>query len=167
MNLGRNGNSMNSMSSKAPTGLTGKIARTAAQRPWTVVAIWVVVLIIAVASMATLGNNFTMNEEFRTDLESRVADEQITERLNGGSDDPAQERVIVSSTDLTVDDPAFAAVVTDVAAQLSAHKEVSGVTTYYDTGENNLVSFDRHRTVIVTTMAGDPADVVQNALPVL
>jgi len=158
---------MNSMSSKNPTGLTGKIARTSAQRPWTVVAIWVVVLIIAVASMATLGNNFTMNEEFRVDLESRVADEQITERLNGGSEDPAQERVIVSSTDLTVDDPAFAAVVTDVAAQLSAHNEVSGVTTYYETGENNLVSFDRHRTVIVTTMAGDPADVVQNAAPVI
>jgi RND superfamily putative drug exporter len=155
---------MNPMNS---TGLTGKIARTSAQRPWTVVAIWVVVLIIAVASMATLGNKFTMNEEFRVDLESRVADEQITERLNGGSKDPAQERVIVSSTDLTVDDPAFAAVVNDVAAQLSAHAEVSGVTTYYETGQDNLVSFDRHRTVIVTSIVGDPADALQNGLPVV
>ncbi|MDQ4045453.1 MAG: MMPL family transporter [Chloroflexota bacterium] len=129
--------------------------------------IWAVALVIALTTMVTLGDRFTMNEEFRTDLESRVADDLITERLNGGAEDPAQERVIVSSTDLTVDDPAFAAVVADVAATLGAHREVTRVETWYDTGMDELVSFDRHRTVIVTTLAGDPADVVQNAQPVL
>src|SRR4051794_29863624 len=95
----------------SPTGLTGKIARTAARHPWRVVAIWVVVLAISLTTMVTVGNRLTMNEEFRTDLESRVADNLITARLNGGAKDPARERVIVSSAALTVDDPAFQAVV--------------------------------------------------------
>src|SRR5688572_19737192 len=153
--------------SERTTALTGKIARASALHPWKTVAAWIVVLVIALTTMATIGNRFTMNEEFRTDLESRLADDLITERLNGGAEAPAQERVIVSSMELSVDDPAFKSVVTNVAAALSAHGEVSTVETYYATGQEELVSFDRHRTVIVTTLAGDPADAVQDAQPVL
>jgi putative drug exporter of the RND superfamily len=149
------------------TALTGKIAGAAARHPWRVIAAWVIVLAIALATMVTAGDRFTMNEEFRTDLESRVADELITTRLNGGTQDPAQERIIVSSTERTVDDPAFATVVASISATLSAHAEVSSVTTYYDSRQDALVSFDRQRTVIVATLAGDPEDAVQNALPVL
>jgi len=150
-----------------PTGLTGKLARIAARNPWKIVAVWIIVLVIGVATMATNGNRFSMNEEFRIDLESRVANDLITERLNGGEEDPAQERVIVSSESLTVDDPAFEAVVANVASAISAHEEVTSVSTYYDTGENGLVSFDRKRTVLVTTLAGDPVDAIQDAKPVL
>ena len=150
-----------------PTGFTGKIARISAQRPGRVIAIWAVVLLIILTSMVTLGNRFTMDQEFRTDLESRVADNLITERLNGGSEAPAQERVIVSSADLTVDDPAFAAIVADVAAALGRHEEVSKIETWYDSEQDELVSFDRHRTIVVTTLAGDSVDAVQNAQPVL
>jgi RND superfamily putative drug exporter len=132
-----------------------------------VIAAWVAVLVIALATMATIGNRFTMNEEFRVDLESRVADDLITERLNDGAEDPAMERVIVSATDLTVDDPAFETVVADVASAIGAHDEVAQVATYYDTGNDGFVSFDRHRTVIVATLAGDPVDAVQDAQPVL
>ncbi len=149
------------------TGITGKLAHFSALNPWKTLAVWIVVLVVALATIATAGNRFTMNEEFRVDLESRVADDLITERLNGGAEDPAQERVIVTSTELSVDDPAFEAVVADVAATLGAHDEVSRVETYYDTGTDALVSFDRHRTIIVTTLAGDPGDAVQNAQPVL
>ncbi len=150
-----------------PTGLTGRLARISARHPWTVIATWIVVLAIALTTMVTLGNRFTMNEEFRVDLESRVANDLIAERLNGGAEDPAQERVIVSSTDMTVEDPAFEAVVANVAAELAAHDEVARVETYYDAGQDALVSFDRHRTVIVTTLAGDPVDAIQDAQPVL
>ncbi|HEX5164666.1 MAG TPA: MMPL family transporter, partial [Thermomicrobiales bacterium] len=149
------------------TSLTGKIARTSARHPWKTIAGWLVVLAIALTTMVTIGNHFTMNDEFRTDLESRVADDLITQRMNGGVETPAQERVIVSSADLTVDDPAFAAVVANVAATLSANEAVAGVQTYYDAGQDELVSLDRHRTVVVTTVAGDPDDVVKNAAPIL
>ncbi len=149
------------------TGITGKLARASARHPWKTVAAWIIVLVVGLATMATIGNRFTMNEEFRIDLESRVADDLITQRLNGGAEDPAQERVIVSSTDLTVDDPAFEAVVANVASAIGAHEEVARVETYYDTEQDALVSFDRHRTVIVTTLAGDPVDAVQDAQPVI
>ncbi|MEZ4520825.1 MAG: MMPL family transporter [Thermomicrobiales bacterium] len=149
------------------TGLIGRFARASARHPWKVIAAWIVVLLIALATMTTIGSGLTMNEEFRTDLESRVADDLITARLNSGVEDPAQERVIVSSADVTVDDPSFAAVVADVAAALRAHDEVSGVTTYFETGQDELVSIDRHRTVILTSLAGDPANAAQDAQPVL
>jgi RND superfamily putative drug exporter len=149
------------------TGLTGKLARFSALHPWKMVTVWIVVLVVALATIATAGDRFTMNEEFRVDLESRVADDLITERLNGGEEDPAQERVIVSSTEMTVDDPAFEDVVANIATALGAHEEVSQVETYYGTGQDALVSFDRHRTIVVTTLAGDPGDAVQNAQPVL
>ena len=150
------------------TGLTGKMARWSARRPWKVVAIWVIVLIIGLTSVGIFGSRFTQDEEFRADLENLTADELITERLNGGVEDPAQEFVIVSSEELTVDDPAFEAVVVDVATEIRAHDDlVSGVATYYESGQENLVSFDRHRTIIITTLAGDPQDAVADAIPVV
>lgn len=149
------------------TTLTGKMARGAAHHPWKVVGAWAAILAIALVTMATAGNRFTMNEEFRTDLESRVADGLITERLNSGVKDPAQERIIVSSSEWTVDDPAFAAVVADVAAAVGAHEEVASVATYYDARDEALVSTDRQRTIVVATLAGDPEDAALEALPVL
>jgi RND superfamily putative drug exporter len=150
-----------------PTGLTGKLARNAAQHPWRPIAAWALVLVIALATMIGFGERFTVNEEFRTDLESRVANDLITERLNGGVEDPAQERVIVSSDEHTVDSPGFRTVVMRVAEALGVHPEVARIETYYDAGMEELVSFDRHRTVIVTTLEGDPVEAVQTAQPVL
>ena len=149
-------------------GLTGKLAQWSATSPWKVIGIWAAVLVIGLAFIGVFGSRFSQDEEFRTDLENLTADELITERLNGGAEDPAREFVIVSSDSLTVDDPAFKAVVGDVAAEINTHSElVSSVTTYYDTGQENLVSFDRQRTVIVTSLAGDPQDAVHDAIPVI
>ena len=91
--------------------------------PVEVVAVWIIVLVVGVATMATVGGQFDL-EEFRADFESLIADDLITERLSGGIEDPAQEFVIVSSAELTVDDPAFQAVVDDVAAEISSHDEL-------------------------------------------
>ena len=152
----------------AATSLTGKTARWSAHNPWKVVAIWTAVLVIGLASVGIFGSRFTQDEEIRADLETLVADDLITERLNGGVEDPAQEFVIVSSDELTVDDPAFQAVVADVAAEIGAHDDlVADVATYYETGQHELVSFDRHRTIVVATLAGDPQDAIHDAIPVI
>ncbi len=149
-------------------GLTGKLARTSARHPWKIVAIWMAVLLIGLTTMVVFGNRFAPDEDIRADLENLTADGLITERLNDGQEAPAQEFVIVSSDSLTVDDPAFETVVASVAGQISAHNDlVSGVATYYETGQENLVSFDRQRTIIVTTLAGDPQDAVVDAIPVI
>ncbi|RIK42357.1 MAG: MMPL family transporter [Chloroflexi bacterium] len=151
-----------------PTGITGTLARNAARRPWLVVASWAVVLVLGLATMLTLGDRFSAEEEIRADLEARTADTLIGQRLNGGVEDPAQEFVIVSSSDLTVDNPAFQAVVAALAAEIAAHSDlVASVETYYDSGQEELVSFDRQRTIIVATFAGDPQDAIHDALPVI
>ena len=149
------------------TALTGRIAGASARHPWRVVALWVGIVALALTTLITVGDRFTTNEEFRVDLESRVADGLITERLNGGQEAPLQERVIVSATDLSVDDPAFQAVVHDVATALSADGDVASVVTYYDSGEDGMVSFDRHRTVVLATLAGDPNEPTMHAQSVL
>ncbi len=149
-------------------GMTGKLARWSSRHPWKIVAIWAIVLIIGLATMGVVGNRFTAEEEIRTDLETLVADDLITDRLNNGIEDPAQEFVIVSSENQTVDDPAFEAIVSDITAEIRAHGElVSGVTTYYETADDSLVSFDRQRTIVVVTLAGDPQEAINDALPVL
>ena len=149
-------------------GMTGRMARWSARRPWKVIAIWAAVLIIGLATVAMVGNRFTVEEEIRTDLETLTADDLITQRLNGGVEDQAQEFVIVSSKELTVDDPAFKTAVAGIAADIRAHDDlVSDVATYYETGEESLVSFDRQRTVVVASLAGDPQAAHDNALPVI
>lgn len=148
--------------------LTGRAARWSAQHPWKVVGIWAAALIVALAMIGVMGNRFTAEDEIRTELEAFTADELITERLNNGVEAPAQEFVIVSSDDLTVDDPAFKTVVDSVVAKIEAHDDlVSDVSTYYETGDEHLISFDRHRALVVTTIAGDPQTAINTALPLL
>ncbi|MEZ4520690.1 MAG: MMPL family transporter [Thermomicrobiales bacterium] len=151
-----------------PAGITGRMARWSAGHPWKIIAVWAAVLIIGLATVGIAGNRFTAEDEIRTDLEAMTAVDLIAERLNNGVEDPAQEFVIVSSADATVDEPAFQTVVEGVVAEIEAHGAlVSDVTTYYESGEESLVSFDRHRTVVVASLAGDPALAIDDALPVV
>lgn len=149
-------------------GITGRLARWSASHPWKVIATWALVLVVGLATIGVVGNRFTAEEEIRTDLETLVADDLISERLNNGVEESAQEFVIVSSADLTVDDPAFERVVAGVVSEIEAHGDlVSDVSTYYESGDDSLVSFDRHRTVVVTTLAGDPQEAINDAIPVI
>lgn len=75
-----------------PVGITGKLARRSARRPWLTVGIWLGIVVIAVSMAATgLGSVLTQEFSVRTDMESLTADDLINERLNGGVESPLGE----------------------------------------------------------------------------
>ncbi|MEX1158785.1 MAG: MMPL family transporter, partial [Thermomicrobiales bacterium] len=84
-------------------------------------------------------------------------------------EDHDDEIVIVQSEDLTVDDSVFQAKVETLFAEISALDDdiVLGGTNYYQSGDETLVSQDRHITIMPFAMAGDELDADDNIGEVL
>ncbi|TMF13881.1 MAG: hypothetical protein E6I38_00680, partial [Chloroflexi bacterium] len=98
---------------------TEHLARVSARRPWTVVAIWVAVI---VASMAAIGlllsGALTTEVSLTNNPESQRAENLLKDHLRGP--EPTNEIVIVRSDSATVDDPQFRGVVEAVYGNISA-----------------------------------------------
>ncbi len=139
---------------------TAGLARFSARKPWLVVRLWVVLLVLAGIAQSGLKDVVTTEQTFTNNPESVRATELLEARLRGPK--PITETVIVRSETATVDDPAFRAVVDETVAAL---RGMTGVVTsaasYYDaqaTGNPaaaGMVSADRHATVIPVTLAGE------------
>ena len=94
------------------------IARSSAKRPWTVVGVWIVTLIISLGLAGTLlSDALTTDFSFTDNPESEQA-AALIEELRGETTIP--ELVIVASESGTVQDPAFAAYVGELQEALSA-----------------------------------------------
>ena len=89
---------------------TAGLARISAQRPWRVVGLWLVILVLAIVSTASsLNDVLTTESDFLNKPESVRGFDLLEKRLN--FDNPLTETVIVTSTNATVDDAAFQQVV--------------------------------------------------------
>jgi RND superfamily putative drug exporter len=138
---------------------TAGLARSSASRPWRVVLLWVGLIVAAFGLIGGAGLNLSTDIEFLNNPDSKQGDQILADKFN--LDDPPAETVIVTSENLTVDDPAFQAVVTQVMDTLNAHPdliETGQLTNYYQlTAEGNtavanqLVSADRHTTLVPVT----------------
>ncbi len=110
---------------------TAGLARRSAQRPWIVIAAWVLALVIA--GVAATQMQTMMEGELTNGVESAEATKLINDRLR--SDAPVTETVIIRSESETVDSSAFHAHVETVAAELHGFDQlVTGVVSYYDLG---------------------------------
>jgi RND superfamily putative drug exporter len=135
--------------------VTEQLARASARRPLVVVGLWVALFCIG-AFLATgiqdvLTTEFTVTNE----PDSVKADELLAERLRG----PAQDRelVIVGSASATVADPEFRSFVDDLLAKIRGlGGVVQGATSFYETGDESLVSADHHKTLLPVAIAGNP-----------
>ncbi|HYI16564.1 MAG TPA: MMPL family transporter [Thermomicrobiales bacterium] len=133
---------------------TGGLARSSARHPWSVLGIWLVIVVLAVVAATGLGDVLTTESGILNDPDSVRGADLLEERLRG--EDPVTETVIVHSLDVTVDDAAFRTVVEDAAATLAGMTGVvSSVDTYYTTGLEGLVSADRRTTLISVTLTGN------------
>ncbi len=142
---------------------TEALARASTRRPWTVIAAWVVALAVALALVpALLPSALTTNMTFTNSPESVRADKLLEERMRGPR--KVSEIVIVRSETLTVDDPAFQARVQDLFGRIMAlgPEVVDGGISYYLTGAQDLVSSDRHATILPITMTGTHDDASSN-----
>ena len=162
---------MSSFSSEA-------LARASATHPWRTVAIWVVVLVVAMALNATLlGDSITTEFHFTNNPDSERADSLLEERLRGPR--KAAEVIIVQHPELTVDDNAFQARVEELWVEIAAlevegtpkgepeppsgrYTTVAGGTHYYLLRNESLVSKDRHTTIIPFSMSGSFDQAVSN-----
>lgn len=137
------------------------LARRAARRPWLTIGAWLVLLVAAFVLMSTLlGGAITTEDRVTNNPEWQRADTLLDERL--GAPDVSSETVIVRSSTLTVDDAAYKDYVEGLFASFVSLGDgvVLGGAHYYMTGDESLVSADRHATIVPLTMPPGSEDVI-------
>ncbi len=155
--------------------MTGFLARISVRRPFAVIAIWVVAVVVAgvlaidgeVApgpALLTDMLNAATTAEFRLSgsAESVRADALLADRLRGAGQ--INEVVIVQSETATVDSPEFRARVEAIHGEfLSLGTETFH---YYQTSDPSLVSADRRTTMMPLVLSGSLDEAVES-LPAL
>ena len=154
---------------------TEGLARTCASHPKRIVFIWLGIVILGVLIAGALCESAITNEGgFMRDMpDSVIAADLLEERLTGPSEG-INEFVVVRSASLTVDDPAFRERVESLFAEISTAGEkvvndapvLAGAVNYYTTGDESLVSEDRHTTLMLLTLAGELDDVIDTLPPI-
>jgi RND superfamily putative drug exporter len=148
----------------ASIGLTERLARGSARRPWAVVALWVALFMVGGIFASGIGDVLTGDIRLTNKPESYQADTLIEDRLRGP--EKATETVIVESATLTVDDPAFQEFVTGLLADIRGMDGlVEGTTSFYEINSPELVSADRTTTILPVTLAYDEADATDEIGP--
>jgi RND superfamily putative drug exporter len=131
------------------------LARSCSHRPWRTVAIWLVAVVASGMVISSfLADALTTDVDLTNRPEAKRAQTLLEERMRG--EERAVEMVIVSSEATTVDDPDFRAHVERLERHLVAlgPGRVTSTHTYFDSGEEGLVSKDRHTTLVRTELAG-------------
>ena len=144
--------------------MTEALARISARRPLVIIALWVVVVIVALGVNAQLLAGATTTElRLGGGVDSQRAAELLETRLRGGPE-PITEIVIVQSDALTVDDAAFQETVESVFAGIAAlgPEVVTVAQHYYQAGDESLVSQDRQTTIMPVVMTGTLEDATDN-----
>ncbi|MGB2696022.1 MAG: MMPL family transporter [Dehalococcoidia bacterium] len=151
--------------------ITERLARMSARRPWIVVALWVALVLVAgFLIVSLLSDALTTEADLTTNPESKQAQTLIESRLRGPQ--RVNEIVIVQSENATVDDESFKTVVEDLYGDIKAlgPEVVATGTNFYESGDESLVSDDRHITILPFAMAGtfeDAGDNIGEVLDVL
>lgn len=148
----------------AKLSMTARLARLSARRPWVVISVWAVFLVLAGIAASTVGGVLGAQEMDFTNAPESVRGAQLLEdRLRGVV--PETETVIVRSEGATVDDPAFRAVVEGVTKDVGAlDGAVASAFSYYDVKTlgapqaDAMVSKDRRATIIQVALVGEGAE---------
>jgi len=143
------------------------LARSSSRRPWTTIAIWVLAVLVSGGVISSLlGGALTTEAGLTNNPEAKRAEALLEDRLRGPK--RISETVIVSSTSATVDDPAYRAYVGEVRGRLQAlgPEAVQASTSYFESGDESLVSKDRRTTLIPVVMAGNIDDAAEHVVDV-
>ncbi|HEX3723477.1 MAG TPA: MMPL family transporter, partial [Nitrolancea sp.] len=139
---------------------TAGLAGLSARHPWRVVAVWLVILVLGLVAAFGFGSSISTDANFTNKPESVKGSDLLNARFPNSAG--ITETVIVRSNTVTVDDPAFQQEVKQAASTLLGLKDVvTSATTYYDAKAagspqaNQLVSADRHTTLIPVTLGTD------------
>ena len=148
--------------------MTERLARHAALHPKRMLAIWGGIIVVSIAAIALLlPSALTTDATVTNDPESQQGYDALFERLPP-SDDSVNEVVLFSAPGVDVtSDPGVRQEVELVAAALEQTGKTRSVVTYFDSGDESLVSPDRDSTVIAIGMGGDGEDGIEDVLDVV
>ena len=141
---------------------TEALARGSAKRPKRVIAAWAALLVVAMGLLGALFSDALTTEFSPTKEPESKRAEQLLIELRGQETVP--ETVLLRSETLTVDDEAFRSRVGELREELTAlgPDVVAGVVDFVATGDESLVSADRHATVLLVAMTGSVRDAEKN-----
>lgn len=152
---------------------TAGLARSSARRPWLVVAAWVLLLVLAVVVQTVQPANTTTDAGLLNDPESKRGWDLLEEH-GIRAERHGAETLIVQSSTMTIDDPAFQQAVQRVTDAFRADTDVAAsVVNYYELSAldpeaaGNLVSADRKTTIIPVTLVGSLEEAVEHGPDVL
>ena len=140
------------------------LSRVSARWPKWTLLLWGIAFIGAIALVVFQFSAVTTTEfKFLNEPDSERANALLTERLQGLTD--FNEVVIVKSPTLTVDMPQFQDYVDGLQAEILGlgGSVIAGTSNFYDTGNETLVSDDRHTILMPIAMAGEFKDAEANA----
>ena len=150
----------------ASFSVTERLARASARRPLVVIGLWVSLFLIGGFLASGISDVLTTEFTVTNEPESVRADQLLEERLRGP--EQARELVIVGSTSATVIDAEFRSFVDGLLAEIRGlGGVVQGATSFYETGDESLVSADRHKTLLPVTIAGDVEEASDNVVPLV
>ena len=119
--------------------ITGRLANFSARRRWTVLGVWLVLLMAALVAAGTIEDVTKTDDGSGSNMESSVARTLINERVN--VDTSATEYVLVGFESGTASKSSNKAFVSSLTTELQALEHVAGTTSYLDGGPG-LVSAD-------------------------
>ena len=139
--------------------LAARAGRWSAEHWKTATAIWIVVVLVAIAAGRMAGTHKLSDAEQATGETARA--EQIL--ASAGFSTPASESVLVKSASSTADDPAFRSAVGSVMAKLRAMPQVKNLRT----GAAGEISKDRHAQLVEFDMKGKADNADKRVQPLL
>ena len=143
-----------------------RLAAYATRRPGRVLAVWGAVVVVSLGLVgALLGSGLTSDSSLTNHPESAAAQDLIDARLP--QRDAVDEVIVVRSERAVVSDPAYAARVRALVAQIRGSGTVEHVSSYLDPGGRILVSADRHATLLPVVVASPEEDRIADLIAVV
>jgi uncharacterized membrane protein YdfJ with MMPL/SSD domain len=134
---------------------TERLAVASARRPWITLGAWVLALILGIATIVSL-LELTSEGELTSNPESEQGYDAIERHFPPDpADEFVDELILVRSATLTVDDAAFRDAVRRLVADVRSSGAVHNAESYYESGDESLVSESRRATLIPVGLAGD------------
>jgi putative drug exporter of the RND superfamily len=136
--------------------VTERLAMASARRPWRVIAIWGAAVVVSLFCAVTLLHGLTTDGHVVGATQSSQANALYDKALGGAAAHRPTDVIVLSSPSATVDDPAFRAAVSALAAHVAAMPGVTSVQAGVDQSQGSpLVSPTGHAALIDLRAASD------------
>ncbi|SEJ18187.1 MMPL family transporter [Demequina mangrovi] len=142
-------------------GITGRIARTAAARPWITITVWLLAIVAAVVAAGGLGDALTQDDRMLVATESDAAADR-SEELRAGDQSTIDETVVITAESAQWGDVEFTDAVDRVVAGLEGLPGVRSVTA--PSAEEPYPVSEDGRTALVTAVVDADSDTVGEAV---